>query len=397
MARTSKHDGVLYKRSGSKIWWMRYRDRDGKRYLETTNTEEWQEAQCKLRERLQARDQNTLRTIRRGEKLLFHEWVDFFLENYSQPPFRAAMTHQANIVALKHLKPEFDHQRLSEIDADQVERHLRSRLRQRNRVRTGTGYRELGIVKPTTVHQEFRVLRRIFSVAVKKNFCPVNPCSAVEFSTSLKGLFRPHYVSWSEQQRIEADAPQYLVNVIRIITETGLRVYKELARMRKHQVDLVNAVAWIPESKTPNGVAEVPLTEIAAEAFRSQWEISGDGPWLFPCERSPLGYQQSFKKAWSATLRRAGVRYFRLYDLRSNYATRLSAGGVSDEWVTQLLRQGHSAVFKKYSQMKLQMKREALQKLNRHANELGSRSDTALAKERGFDTVLIQFRAKKTT
>jgi len=47
--------------------------------------------------------------------------------------------------------------------------------------------------------------------------------------------------------------------------------------------------------------------------------------------------------------------------------------------------------------MKLQMKREALQKLNRHANELGSRSDTALAKERGFDTVLIPFRAKKTT
>ena len=47
----------------------------------------------------------------------------------------------------------------------------------------------------------------------------------------------------------------------------------------------------------------------------------------------------------------------------------LSAGGVADEWVTQLLRQGDAKVFKKYSQMKLQMKREALQKLNRKANE----------------------------
>ena len=53
----------------------------------------------------------------------------------------------------------------------------------------------------------------------------------------------------------------------------------------------------------------------------------------------------------------------------SRYATRLSAGGVADEWVTQLLRQGDAKVFKKYSQMKLQMKREALQKLNRNANE----------------------------
>jgi hypothetical protein len=63
-------------------------------------------------------------------------------------------------------------------------------------------------------------------------------------------------------------------------------------------------------------------------------------------------------------------RIFRIYDLRSTYATRLSAGGVADEWVIQLLRQGNSDVFKKYSQMKLGMKREALEKLNRRANEM---------------------------
>ncbi len=61
--------------------------------------------------------------------------------------------------------------------------------------------------------------------------------------------------------------------------------------------------------------------------------------------------------------------YFRIYDLRSTYATRLSAGGVADEWVTPLLRQGDAKVFKKYSQMKLQMKREVLQKMDRKANE----------------------------
>ena len=38
--------------------------------------------------------------------------------------------------------------------------------------------------------------------------------------------------------------------------------------------------------------------------------------------------------------------------------------------VTQLLRQSDAQVFKKYSQMKLRMKREALEKLNRRANEM---------------------------
>ena len=142
--------------------------------------------------------------------------------------------------------------------------------------------------------------------------------------------------------------------------------------MSKDQVDLENAVVWIPDSKTSNGVAEVPLTDIAVEALRSQIAVAGPSPYLFPSEIPENGYQKSFKKVWSLTLKRAKVGYFRLYDLRSTYATRLSAGGVADEWVTQLLRQGDAKVFKKYSQMKLQMKREALAKINRKANETGS-------------------------
>ena len=41
------------------------------------------------------------------------------------------------------------------------------------------------------------------------------------------------------------------------------------------------------------------------------------------------------------------IPYFRIYDLSSTYATRLSAGGAADEWVTQMLRQGDAEVFKK--------------------------------------------------
>ena len=44
-----------------------------------------------------------------------------------------------------------------------------------------------------------------------------------------------------------------------------------------------------------------------------------------------------------------------------------------------MLRQGDAKVFKKYSQMKLQMKRDALERINRQANET-----------KGFDTVKVQ-------
>jgi integrase len=381
----------LYKREGSKIWWMRYRDKDGVRQRESTLTEDWDEAQKRLRERLQARDNNTLPALRRGQDLTFGEWSDFYLENFSRPPCRAQKTHEVNQRALKHLRKMFESTKLAELTADDIEMYLRKRLKQRALVKTKAGFVEKQVLKATTVHQELRVLRRMLNVAVRKKFLFANPCSGVEFPARVDGLFRPHYVTWSEQQKIEFAAPEYLRNVIRIVTETGLRIYKELTPMKKNQLDLVNRTVWIPDSKTPNGVAEVPLTDIAVAAFTKQLAISGPGDFLFPSDENASGHQKTFKTAWHATLRRAKVQYFRIYDLRSTYATRLSAGGVADEWVTQLLRQGDAKVFKKYSQMKLQMKREALAKLNRQANETGPGFGTVQGPaEPGFGTVLAQ-------
>src|SRR5258706_6839436 len=94
---------------------------------------------------------------------------------------------------------------------------------------------------------------------------------------------------------------------------------------------------------------------------------SGTGPFLFPSDKNPSGHHKNLKTVWRKTLKRAGIPYFRLYDLRSTYATRLSAGGVADEWVTQMLRQGDAQVFKKYSQMKLRMWRETMEKVKSQA------------------------------
>jgi hypothetical protein len=68
----------------------------------------------------------------------------------------------------------------------------------------------------------------------------------------------------------------------------------------------------------------------------------------------------------------------------------LKRWGVADEWVTQLLRQGDSQVFKKYSQMKLKMQREALEELNRQANEMTVQPTQAVPESGSFGTVLAQ-------
>jgi integrase len=120
------------------------------------------------------------------------------------------------------------------------------------------------------------------------------------------------------------------------------------------------------------------MTESAREAFKAQIKGTPKSEYLFPTpsNRAKKPYITSLRRIWEKTLRRARVPYFPIYHLRHTFATRLSTGGVADHFVTQMLRQGDSRVFKRYSQAKLMMMREALQKLDRNANEHGTTSST---------------------
>jgi len=218
----------------------------------------------------------------------------------------------------------------------------------------------------------------MLNVAVKQKRLSDNPCRAVEFPVSVaKSTRKPHYMTASEQTKIEFAAPSFLRNIVVILSEIGLRYKKELLPMKKTQVDLENGV-HIAESKTANGIGDMPMTLDAREAFRRQIEEIPGSQYLFPSPKSTGSkpYITNVRKGWAATLKKAGVPYFALYELRHTFATRLSAGGVADHMVTQMLRQADAEVFKLYSQAKLGMMREALGTLDRLANERPSNSFT---------------------
>ena len=375
--RPRRTDGAVYRRANSEFWQVRYRDRKGEIIRESASTSDRQEAERFLRDRLDARDDGSLATVLTSKQLTFSQWADWFLERRSKPPFRSAGNHQQNVNALKFLRPAFGELALSEITAEAVENYLGDRLQSGRRIHTKFGLQLRGRIKPATAHQEFRILSHILNVAIKHKRLAANPCAAVEFPVSIKKSTRkPHYMSATEQAKIEIVAPSYLRNVIVIISEVGLRYKKELLPMKKEQVDLDNGLVHIADSKTPDGIGDMPLTQAAREAFRRQIEETPGSEYLFPCSKKGAQnpYVTNLRKVWVQTLKKAQVPYFTLYELRHTFATRLSAGGVADHMVTQMLRQSDADVFKLYSQAKLGMMREALAKLDRQANERGTSS-----------------------
>ena len=370
--RPRNANGSLYHRKESGFWWMSYRDEEGRPKRNSTGMKDREEAEKILRKLLVARDEGLLPLTTQAGAMTFNQWADWFLENRSKPPTTAEKTHLENINALKFLRPRFGERELKEITADAIETYLRHRLNSGRRVHTKFGVQHRGKLKPVTVHREFRILRRMLNVAVKKGQLTANPCAAVEFPVRIAGTTRkPHYVTASEQAKIEAAAPSYLRNIIVIMVEMGLRPYRELTPMRKSQIDLVNGLVHLPDSKTSHGIADMPMTARALEAFQAQIRESGDSEYLFPTtkEGAAKPHLTTVKKSWALSLKRAAIPHFTLYELRHTFATRLSAGGVADHFVTQMLRQSDAAVFKRYSQAKLNMMREALEKLDRDANE----------------------------
>ena len=331
--RPRNTSGSLYSRRDSRVWWMSYRDHNGRFRQESTGRKEKGEAEKVLRKRLVARDEGLPPSAAPGGAITFNQWADWFLENRSQPPFRSENTHLQNLSTLKFLRPRFGKKRLAEITVEEIESYLMKRLNTGKRVYTKLGLQLRGKLKPATVHQELRILRRILNVAVKKRRLALNPCNGVEFPVVLAGTTRkPHYLTASEQVRLEACAPVYLRNIIVIMVEMGLRPYRELIPMRKQQVDLQNGIVHLPDSKTVNGIADMPMTERARQAFASQMRQSGDSDYLFPSPRADGLKQAAHHEGDQAVGPDAETRRVCPIFRYTSCATRLRPGSAPGAW-----------------------------------------------------------------
>ena len=188
----------------------KYRDRSGSTICESTDTEDWQEAQKRLRERLQARDERSLRCSERratGIRRVGRSFSGELLEAAdpsSEDPRRPTSGPCSTQLRLS------DRSKLAEITSDAIELYFGADCNKcAGQIDTGR------IRERATCSSPRQFIRSAGSAADvecrrPEETTPANPCSGVEFPVRVKGMFRPHYMTWSEQQRSNSRAPQYL-------------------------------------------------------------------------------------------------------------------------------------------------------------------------------------------
>jgi len=86
-------------------------------------------------------------------------------------------------------------------------------------------------------------------------------------------------------------------------------------------------------------------------------------PFVFPNLRTPIRPIKDVRHAWARALKNAGIQYFWIYNLRHTFASRLSAAGVSDLFVAQMIGHSTTTILHKYSKAIDEYRRDAVRKL----------------------------------
>jgi integrase len=336
----------LYHRRTSSVWWMSF-SAYGRQVRESTGTQNKRLAQKILAIRLAEVAEGRFNLPSSNPPRL-KDWSDKFLESVPHPNTRAGYT-----IGVAHLQDFFgENTKLSDISVARIEEFKQRRL--------------TAGVKPATVNRNLSVLRRMLTLAVRQRLIARNPFAEVQLLEELKHRRRPHILTLEEQNKILAVATPHLRALTILLTETGLRVNKEALSLKWEDIDFKNSQLLVHDSKTMAGRRTVPLSELC------KWELlrwkrflrSGCSAYVFPNLDRPGNHILCVRKTWSTTLRLASIPHFPIYYLRATFASRLSAVGVPDIFVAQMLGHSTTCVLPSYAKAIDEYQRDAIRKLD---------------------------------
>jgi integrase len=274
-------------------------------------------------------------------------------------------TREMHANSLKHLGPHFGKLLLNEIRGEQISRYQRARLKE------GASNR--------TVNIEVNLLRLVLRKAKLWN----NIADDVTMLKERADIGRE--LSDDEVHRLlsacKASVSRGLFPAVLTSIHTGLRS-QELRLLRWHQVDLLEGIITVGKSKTRGGEGRlVYLSSLAIQTlkeWRSQFLTAQPNHAVFPREayglkgkRGTFGgtvapYRtfadqpvRSFATAWRAAKKVAGVEC-RWHDLRHSAASRIAAGGATDQTLQALLGWMSPKMIERYSHVRAEAKRKAV-------------------------------------
>jgi len=183
-------------------------------------------------------------------------------------------------------------------------------------------------------HPAHRALRQVLAVAVRWKWIEENAAAGVKNPQPPMGEIDP-FEDWAEIDAIAAELDVVLGTLVRFLVGTGVRP-EEAFGAEWRDIDLEDSTFTVrrafakgrlkPYPKTARSRRRVPLRARVATELGNLPQLGGV---LFPTLGGGRIDINNFRhRAWTPSLKAAGIKHRRIYDLRHTYATWSIAAGV---------------------------------------------------------------------
>ncbi len=204
-----------------------------------------------------------------------------------------------------------------------------------------------------TIQYELAILRRGFTLAVRRQLLPFRPAfPALRIDNARQGFFERDGL-----EKVRAALPEAIRNVVTFAYLTGWRVPSEVLPLTWDRVDFTAGVVRLDVRTTKNGAGRTfpfdVLPELA-ELLRRQrlytdlFEASGGQAIAYVFQRAGRPVLD-FSHAWRKACAAAGLAGRIPHDFRRTAARNLLRAGVPESWAMQLTGHKTAAIFRRYA------------------------------------------------
>ncbi|WP_425361575.1 tyrosine-type recombinase/integrase [Candidatus Tisiphia endosymbiont of Ceraclea dissimilis] len=206
----------------------------------------------------------------------------------------------------------------------------------------------------------------IFNRAVECKILANNPITAIKKHPEKS---RDRYLLPEEKERfLEAlkEEPQIIQDVILMHLYSAARRSNVLA-MCWDNINLTDETWDIPGIETKNGESHLlPLSKQAMEILKARNEQRDPQcPWVFPSDHdSKSGHLEDPKRAWNRIREKAGLKDFKLHDLRRTMGSWMAIAGASQYVIGKALNHKSPKSTLIYARLTIDPVREFMNKAN---------------------------------
>lgn len=316
-----------YRRKDSPIWWVSINDASGNRVRRSTGTQDRKEAEA-----IEAKWKLEAHQVKHWGKKPTHTFEQLMVSHYNAVAGDLRSPERI-LAAIRRLKPFFEGKVVEELRRSDIAFYIEKR--KADGISNATINRELDVLSAAINHARYKWEWEITN--------PVERMSLKEPEGRLRWLSRAEADVLIREAEQEPKSP-HLADFIRLALNTGCRK-NELLKLEWERVDLKENRLYLEGQHTKNGKRRlIPLNVEARQAllgrarFRAQY--CPDSPWVF-AHRSGERVQY-MQNGFGAACARAGIKDFRVHDMRHTFASWLVSAAVPLAELRDLL--GHSTI-----------------------------------------------------